>query len=95
MIIAHEYGHQWFGNLVSPDWWNYIWLNEGFATYFEHYAASVAAPEMNVMEQYSIIVLQYAMMFDGNNKTRPMTYPAQTPEEIDALFDRIAYEKCK
>lgn len=76
-------------------WWTYIWLNEGFATYFEHYATDEVDPELRMMDQYVLLVNQYAMDNDALVSTRRMSYYAETPSDISRLFDRIAYEKCK
>lgn len=94
-IIGHEYGHQWFGDLVSPEWWNFIWLNEGFATYYEYFAAHDVDPEWNLDEQFIPTTVQAALAVDIDEDTRPMTQDAFSPEAISALFDTIAYEKCK
>uniref|UniRef100_A0A182K7R1 Aminopeptidase N n=1 Tax=Anopheles christyi TaxID=43041 RepID=A0A182K7R1_9DIPT len=91
--IAHEYAHQWFGNLVTPEWWEYIWLNEGFATLYEFYALHLAYPEQEYWELFNTQVIQYAMGPDGQASTRPMNWNAATPGEISALFDRVAYDK--
>lgn len=53
-VVAHELAHQWFGNLVTMDWWNELWLNEGFATWVGWYAIEKLHPDWNVWGQFVV-----------------------------------------
>ncbi|XP_017792514.1 PREDICTED: aminopeptidase N-like [Habropoda laboriosa] len=93
-IIAHEFAHQWFGNLVSPKWWTYLWLNEGFATYFQYFIANEVVPEWQLNEVRVVDSIQgNAFIADAAENVRPMNKEVNSPEEISGLFDSIAYQK--
>lgn len=94
-VIAHEFAHQFFGNLMAPKWWSYLWLNEGFATFYEYYLSDRTHPELLIKQRFSSGALQSALQVDGSATIRSMTHYVETVQEIDRLFDRIAYEKCK
>ncbi|XP_006618740.2 aminopeptidase N-like [Apis dorsata] len=92
--IAHEFTHQWFGNLVSPKWWKYIWLNEGFADYFQYFITHKILPDWRLDEVFVVDNTQgVAFVTDAGTNTRPMNQDATTPAEISKLFDNIAYQK--
>ncbi|XP_023722517.1 aminopeptidase N isoform X2 [Cryptotermes secundus] len=92
-VVAHEFAHQWFGDLVSPEWWNYLWLNEGFATYFESFATDLVETEWRLQEQFVVRDLQSALAADALLTTHPITQPVDSPNSIRAIFDTISYEK--
>jgi aminopeptidase N len=93
--VAHEFTHQWMGNLVSPQWWNYLWLNEGFAAMYENLILDFVFKEERWIDTFITDTVLPVMITDANPSIRPMTFYVESPERVSALFDRIAYSKCK
>jgi aminopeptidase N len=90
--VAHEMAHQWFGDLVTMQWWNDIWLNEGFATWMAWKPLEQWKPEWNIKQQ-EIGETLGALNADSLDSVRPIRQNAETPADIQALFDGIAYQK--
>jgi len=91
-IISHELAHQWFGNLVTMQWWNDIWLNEGFATWIASRPLAQWRPEWKV-DLDDAADTQRALGLDALRSTRAIRMAVDTPDEINEVFDGIAYEK--
>jgi len=91
-VLAHEIAHQWFGDLVTMQWWDDIWLNEGFANWMMSKPLKAWRPDWKV-ELDEVEDNHTAMSLDSLRTTRPIRSKASTPAEIGELFDPIAYEK--
>jgi aminopeptidase 2 len=92
-VIQHELAHQWFGNLVTMDFWDGLWLNEGFATWMSWYSCDKFYPDWKVWQGYVTDSLQSALGLDGLRSSHPIEVPVKRADEINQIFDAISYEK--
>lgn len=90
--LAHELGHQWFGNLVTMPWWNDVWLNESFASWTEEWLVRAVVPDLP-MDRWAFGRTDQAMQLDELPSTRRIREPVTTTGDIVNAFDSITYLK--
>ncbi|CAN1120841.1 Aminopeptidase M1 [Linum perenne] len=91
-VVAHELAHQWFGNLVTMEWWTHLWLNEGFATWVSYLAADSLFPEWKIWNQFLDEIVE-GLKLDGLAESHPIEVEINHASEIDEIFDAISYRK--
>lgn len=92
-VIAHELVHQWFGNIVTMDWWDDLWLNEGFASFFEFLGVNHAETSWQMLSQVLLEDVLPVQEDDSLVSSHPVVVPVSTPAEITSVFDGISYSK--
>ncbi|KAJ1942531.1 hypothetical protein EC988_006462, partial [Linderina pennispora] len=92
-VVSHELAHQWFGNLVTMEWWSDLWLKEGFATWVGTLAVDQFFPEYHVWTDFVIDDYQRALNLDAMRSSHPIQVPVKRSSDISQIFDAISYSK--
>lgn len=92
-VLAHELAHQWFGDLVTPVDWKYLWLNESFATYFGYRIVDYYHPEWDVWETFLQGQTAVALERDGLRENFPIEIPGGEHVVINVSTAPIIYNK--
>lgn len=92
-VVAHELAHQWFGNLVSPSWWSYLWLNEGFATYAGHLAVDNLGVFDDTWGTFVSTCVAAGLSADALATSHPVEVEVYDAGQINEIFDAVSYYK--
>nr|XP_060636893.1 puromycin-sensitive aminopeptidase isoform X2 [Anolis sagrei ordinatus] len=93
LVVGHELAHQWFGNLVTMEWWTHLWLNEGFASWIEYLCVDHCFPEYDIWTQFVSADYTRAQELDALDNSHPIEVMVGHPSEVDEIFDAISYSK--
>lgn len=93
-VITHELAHQWFGDLVTMNWWDDLWLNESFANMMEYLSVDALQPDWHIWELFPTSEAPMALQRDATDGVQSVHVDVEDPREIDAIFDgAIVYAK--
>jgi puromycin-sensitive aminopeptidase len=92
-VVIHEMSHQWFGNLVTMQWWDDLWLNEGFANWAETWGTDKLYPQYKMWDQFITDTLSSALQLDSLRSSHPIQIPIFDVSTADQYFDDISYQK--
>ena len=92
-VVAHEMAHMWFGDLVTMEWWDDLWLNESFASWMGTKAVDWLFPEWEMWTQFVNMDANRALSLDGLKNSHPIEQEVKNPAEVSQLFDAISYSK--
>ena len=94
LVVTHELSHQWFGDLVTMQWWDDLWLNESFASVIEYYATDALYPDYDIWEDFFTHSCFAALKRDCLPGVQAVQQEVHHPSEIATLFDSaIVYAK--
>ena len=93
VVVAHEMAHQWFGDLVTMNWWDDLWLNEGFASWMENKTSYDLNPDWFARESAISEDREGALAIDATSATHPIIRHVETVDQIGEAFDSITYQK--
>jgi aminopeptidase N len=93
-VVAHEMAHQWFGDLVTMQWWDDLWLNESFATYMGYRLTSEVTPFDDIWVEFSYNEKAWGLAADQRTSTHPVAgNGARDTQQALTDFDGISYSK--
>jgi len=93
IVVTHELAHQWFGNLVTMEWWTHLWLNEGFATWVGWLAVDNIFPDWKIWDRFVGEELESALGLDALRSSHPIEVECKSSADVNEIFDAISYSK--